>query len=123
MLSEEGKAFIKRRDERNDIILERLVMPDTCALDSDQYGIRYIFEDKGKTYIYYPNSTGEFQSNEFRPKMREMREILGVPMIISGIDYSGLFWRVSWSHWGGALTKEQIQRVDDVISAADNGLN
>lgn len=111
-LPEEDIAFFKRRDERNDIILERLEFSGKSSFD----GRKYLFIEKSKKYTIWDGDW--IESYEFFPKFGQLREILGVPFKLSGIDYSYPIFRrrVTWSHWGGALTEKQKNLVLDKIS-------
>lgn len=106
-LPEEDMAFFKRRDERNEIILERLEFSGKSSFDGEKYS----FVENKKKYKIWDGTWVE--SYEFFPKFGQLREILGVPFRLSGIDYSYPIFRrrVTWSHWGGALTGDQKKKV------------
>lgn len=111
-LPDETIAFFRRRDERSKIILERLKFCGASFFD----GKKYLFVENNKRYKTYTGN--EIESYEFFPKVGELREILGIPFKLSGIDYSYPFFkrRVIWSHWSGALTDKQRKLVLDIIS-------
>lgn len=113
--------FFKIRNETSDIILKHLKTPSRVEIIENEDGVIYKFLDyyhdfaKVKGWSSYNPKEYEtedgqiFISFEKRPKTGYMREILGIPFRLSGVDYSYPFWRrrVTWSHWSGALTDKQ----------------
>ena len=105
--------FCNRRDERNEIILERLEWPEKATESMDNGDQRVDFVCNGKSYWYHRGQHMAIQSYEFFPNFKEARIILGVPFRLGGIDYkfSPFRRRVTWDLWSGALTENQAETL------------
>jgi hypothetical protein len=110
--------FFNRRDQRSEIILERLESPENAAESMDGRDRRVDFIYKGKSYWCHYGQCMQIQSFEFRPRPNDSRTILGVPYRLSGIDYAYPFFRrrVTWTLWSGTPTQDQTDRIWDIAT-------
>jgi hypothetical protein len=107
---------LEKRDVVNDYVLDRLEYSETPEICLDaMYGgeKRVDFKYKKKKYTHYYGQWSGIESLELLPKFGEIRNILGVPWRLAGIDYSYLPWarRVVWSLWSGTPTKTQADKI------------